>query len=95
MWIEGDTLIVDYGFANYPEKRAYGDPYRLPLAEIKAVEWTQAKGITSGYLRITSPRTPAVRGSDMHDPETILTKPIGGELDALFFGAKLLSLINW
>lgn len=94
LWLEGDTLVIDYGFANYPEKRVYGDPYRLPLAEIKTVEWTASKGITSGYLRITSVRTPADRGPERTDPETIPTKPIGGELDALFFGAKLRWLIN-
>ncbi len=96
LWLEGDELVIDYGFANYPEKRVYGDPYRLPLSDLRSVEWKGTYGLRDlvGYLRFTSIRTPAERPVEGKDPETIVTKSGNGETDALFFGAKLLSMIN-
>ncbi len=89
-------LVFDYGFGASKAKKSYGDPWRLPLADIRAVEWapvTNAWG-NNGYLRITSTHTPAERPKAVDDPETLITNPLA-ETDALFFGAKLRSLINW
>ncbi|MEU4191203.1 DUF4429 domain-containing protein [Kribbella sp. NPDC026611] len=93
--LEGDELVFDYGFATPKEKKAYGDPWRLPVAEVVAVEWQPItnKWGSNGYLRITSARTPTDRPEPAKDPETLVTQPLA-ETDALFFGAKLLSMVD-
>jgi hypothetical protein len=46
-----------------------------------------------GYLRVTSFRTPAERPEPAEDPETLVTQPLS-ETDALFFGARVLSMVG-
>jgi hypothetical protein len=46
-----------------------------------------------GYLRITSSRTPAERPEPAKDPETLVTQPLS-ETDALFFGARVRSMVG-
>jgi hypothetical protein len=92
--LDGSGLVLDYGFTATPAKKSYGDPWRLPLAELRNVEWAPQSFRSPGYVRLTTTRTPAERPKPADDPETLLTSAVD-ESDVLFFGAKLLSLINW
>jgi len=91
--LDGSGLILDYGFAATQAKKSYGDPWRLPLAELLNVEWAPQSLRRPGYLRLTTTRKPAERPKPADDPETLLTSAID-ESDVLFFGAKLLWLIK-
>ncbi|WP_405061861.1 DUF4429 domain-containing protein [Kribbella sp. NBC_01505] len=92
--LDGDVLVLDYGFAASAAKKAHGDPWRLPVADLRNVEWVMISAQQRGYLRLTTTHTPAERPAPADDPETLYTGPLS-ETDALFLGAKLLSLINW
>ncbi|TDD49300.1 DUF4429 domain-containing protein [Kribbella antibiotica] len=92
--LDGTDLVLDYGFGATQPKKSYGDPWRLPLAELRNVEWAPQSVGRVGYLRLTTTRTPAERPKPMDDPETLQTSAVF-ETDGLFFAAKLLSLINW
>ncbi|GAB3946986.1 hypothetical protein GCM10029976_075450 [Kribbella albertanoniae] len=92
--LDGDELVLKYGFGATAAKKSYGNPWRLPLTELRDVEWVPGRIRSDGFLRLTTARTPAERPKAADDPETLTTWPLS-EHDALFFGAKLRSLINW
>nr|WP_272954912.1 DUF4429 domain-containing protein [Kribbella shirazensis] len=96
------TLSVEQGELRFAYKRsagrrkkALGDPWALPLGEITDVEWTpnQRRLGLKGFLRISTARSPEERPKPKHDPAAMLVDR-RGDIDALFFAARLLTRIR-
>ena len=88
-------LVFAYKRTAGRKKRADGDPWSVPLADIRAVEWTPNRrrlGL-GGFLRISTARTPLERPKPKHDPAAMMTER-RTDVDALFFAARLLTRIR-
>jgi hypothetical protein len=93
--LAGDQLVFDWGWAANAEKKKAGDPRSVPLSEITGVEWKPSdKGWNSplGFFRITTAQSPAERPDPKVDPDALILGPTA-EINALFVGAKILTLI--
>jgi hypothetical protein len=77
------------------KKKAFGDPWSVPLDTILDVEWRPSQGGLGGrgFLRISTDRTPMERPKPKHDPAAMVVRR-GADIDALFFAARLLTRIR-
>jgi hypothetical protein len=77
------------------KKKAYGDPWSVPLGDIVDVEWMSAQSRLGarGFIRISTPASPDVRPKPKHDPAAMVTRR-PAEVDALFFAARLFTRIR-
>lgn len=93
--VESGRLVFAYKRTAGRKKRADGDPWSVPLADIIDVEWTpnQRRLSLDGFLRISTARTPHERPKPRHDPAAMLTER-RTDVDALFFAARLLTRIR-
>jgi hypothetical protein len=93
--VESGQLVFAYKRTAGRKKRANGDPWPVPLADIIDVEWmpNQRRLGIGGYLRISTARTPPEPPKPRHDPATMLTER-RTDVDALFFAARLLTRIR-
>ncbi|TCC36790.1 DUF4429 domain-containing protein [Kribbella sindirgiensis] len=92
--VANGQLTFEYHRSAGRKKKALGDPWSVPLADIADVEWTPAAGLGArGHLRITTAATSGVRPKPQHDPAAMLTRR-AAEADALFFAARLLTRIR-
>ena len=93
--VSSGQLVFAYKRTAGRKKRANGDPWSVPLADIVDVEWTPNQGWfgNRGFLRISTARTPLERPKPRHDPAAMLTER-RADVDALFFAARLLTRIR-
>jgi hypothetical protein len=75
------------------KKKALGNPWSVALDEIVDVEWAAGQGWSRGFLRMSVARAPLERPKPKHDPAALVTDR-GSDVDALFFGARLLTRIR-
>ena len=90
--VAGGELVFAYKGAAARRKRAAGDPWSVPLADIIEVEWTpnQRRLVRGGFLRISTAKTPYEHPKPRHDPAAMITER-RTDVDALFFAARLLT----
>jgi hypothetical protein len=93
--VANGQLVFAYKRMAGRKKRAGGDPWSVPLADIIDVEWTPNQGRlgSGGFLRISTARTPLERPKPRHDPAAMLIER-RTDVDALFFAARLLTRIR-
>ncbi len=93
--VANGQLVFAYKRSAGRKKRADGDPWSVPLADITDVEWApnQRRLGTDGFLRISTARTPLERPKPRHDPAAMITER-RTDVDALFFAARLLTRIR-
>jgi hypothetical protein len=93
--VANGELVFAYSRSAGRRKRANGDPWSVPLADITDVEWAPNQGRfdRGGFLRVSTARTPDERPKPRHDPAAMLTER-DTDVDALFFAARLLTRIR-
>ncbi|WP_350281126.1 DUF4429 domain-containing protein [Kribbella sp. HUAS MG21] len=93
--VEQGELRFAYARTAGRRKRAFGDPWALPLDEITDVEWTPHQGRlgVKGFLRVSTARSPQDRPKPKHDPAALRVDR-RTDVDALFFAARLLTRIR-
>ncbi|MGY4765645.1 DUF4429 domain-containing protein [Kribbella sp. CWNU-51] len=93
--VANGRLVFAYKRMAGRKKRANGDPWSVPLADIIDVEWmpNQRRLGIGGFLRISTARTPLERPKPRHDPAAMRTER-RTDVDALFFAARLLTRIR-
>jgi hypothetical protein len=93
--VANGQLVFAYKRLAGRRKRANGDPWSVPLADIIDVEWrpNERRFGTGGFLRISTARTPLERPKPRHDPAAMRTER-RTDVDALFFAARLLTRIR-
>jgi hypothetical protein len=91
--IEDAELTFDWSWTATKEKKAAGDPHRVPLADISGVEWLPLGDKKLGRLRISTAATPAERPEADKDPETLQLGALQ-QVPGLLFGAKLLAAVR-
>ncbi|HET6986720.1 MAG TPA: DUF4429 domain-containing protein [Kribbella sp.] len=93
--VASGRLVFAYKRTAGRKKRADGNPWSVPLADIIDVEWmpNQRRLGSEGFLRISTARTPLERPKPRHDPAAMVTER-GTDVDALFFAARLLTRIR-
>lgn len=91
--IEDGELSFDWTWTATKEKKAAGDPRRVPLADITGVAWLPMGDKQLGRMRISTAATPAERPESDKDPETLLLGALQ-QVPGLLFGAKLLAAVR-
>ncbi|WP_329003182.1 DUF4429 domain-containing protein [Kribbella sp. NBC_00709] len=91
--VANGRLTFAYKRSARRKKKALGNLWSVPLSDIVDVEWTPAQRRARGFLRVTTSGTPVERPKPKHDPAAMLTEP-GGDVDALFFAARVLTRIR-
>lgn len=93
--VANGRLAFDYKRSAGRKKRALGEQWAVPLADIIDVEWAPSPGRLGarGFLRIATAGTPVERPKPKHDPAALLIAG-GADVDALFFAARLLTRIR-
>ena len=93
--VANGRLVFAYKRIAGRKKRANGDPWSVPLADIIDVEWrpNERRFGVGGFLRVSTARTPLERPKPRHDPAAMRTER-RTDVDALFFAARLLTRIR-
>ncbi|GAA1585232.1 MULTISPECIES: DUF4429 domain-containing protein [Kribbella] len=93
--VANGQLTFTYELRAGRRKKAYGNPWSVPLATILDVQWRPEQGGLGGrgYLRIGTDRTPLDRPKPKHDPAAMVSER-DTDLDVLFFAARLLTRIR-
>jgi hypothetical protein len=93
--VANGQLVFAYKRIAGRKKRANGDPWSVPLADIIDVEWrpNERRFGVGGFLRVSTARTPLERPKPRHDPAAMRTER-RTDVDALFFAARLLTRIR-
>jgi hypothetical protein len=93
--VANGRLVFAYKRMAGRKKRANGDPWPVPLADIIDVEWrpNERRFGVGGFLRVSTARTPLERPKPRHDPAAMRTER-RTDVDALFFAARLLTRIR-
>jgi hypothetical protein len=93
--VASGRLQFAYGRPAGRRKRAESDTWSVPLVDIIDVEWSpnQRRLGSSGFLRISTARTPHEHPKPKHDPAAMVTRR-RTDVDALFFAARLLTRIR-
>ncbi|GAB3946982.1 hypothetical protein GCM10029976_075440 [Kribbella albertanoniae] len=86
-------LMFAYPRSATRRKKADGNPRSVPLTDILNVEWVARAGRHAGFVRVGTAQTPVDRPKPKHDPAAVRVAP-DGELDALFFAARLLTRVQ-
>lgn len=93
--VANGRLTFDYKRSAGRKKKALGDPWSVPLGDIVDIEWASNGGRfgARGFLRVATAGTPDERPKPKHDPAAMLIEA-GGDVDALFFAARVLTRIR-
>ncbi|TDD49301.1 DUF4429 domain-containing protein [Kribbella antibiotica] len=91
--VANGLLMFAYPWSASRRKKADGNPRSIALIDIVGVEWRPCVGRRSGFVRVSTARTPIDRPRPKHDPAAVRTA-VEGETDALFFAARLLTRIQ-
>ncbi|HWD82054.1 MAG TPA: DUF4429 domain-containing protein [Kribbella sp.] len=93
--VANGQLTFTYELRAGRRKKAYGNPWSVPLGTILDVEWRPDQGGLGGhgYLRIVTDRTPLDRPKPRHDPAAMVSAR-DTDVDVLFFAARLLTRIR-